>query len=226
MSDPSSNPPSSDTAVTDATSAPSSAAAATPLATDGDSSAAAASNTSDPVQVTLPDEDEAEQAWHKATLIAEEDIRERVTIPAEFATKHIWSPFVHATESSPSTAGAHPVSHVIIPPALLADAHAALSTALSSATQLASVPPKPTPAPAPAPVDSSSSAAPVDPPSPPSDPEPLNEPIVTLFCPFDHASDVIDTIVSGVGLSQRADVLVLDALMFAQGEAGPLGAGE
>ena len=221
MSDPSSNPPSSDAAVTDATSAPSTA---TPLATDADSSAAAASNTSDPVQVALPDEDEVEQAWHKATLIAEEDIRERVTIPTEFATKHIWSPFVPATESSPSTAGAHPVSHVNIPPALLADAHAALSTALSSATQLASVPPKP--APAPTPSDSSSSTTTVDPPTPPSDPEPLNEPIITLFCPFDHASSVIDTIVSGVGLSQRADVLVLDALMFAQGEAGPLGTGE
>lgn len=224
MSEPSSNPPSGDVAVADATSASPTATAA-PVVTETDSSATTASNTSEPAQVALPDEDEAEQAWHKATLIAEEDIRERVTIPAEFASKYIWSPFVPAAELSSSTPGAHPVSHVIIPPALLADTHAALSTALSGATQLASVPPKPTPPPA-ALAGSSSSTAPADPPPPPSEPEPLTEPIITLFCPFDNTSGVIDTIVSGVGLSQRADVLVLDALMFAQGEAGPLGSGE
>jgi hypothetical protein len=221
MSDPSSNPSSSDAAATDAASA--SSTPTPPVVPDADSATTAAPKTSDPAEVALPDEDEAEQAWHKATLIAEEDIREQVTIPAEFAAKYIWSPFLPAAESSSSTLGAHPVSHVIIPPALLADTHAALSTALSGTTQLASVPPKPAP---PAPTDSSSSTAPADPPAPPPEPEPLTEPIVTLFCPFDNTSGVIDTIVSGVGLSQRADVLVLDALMFAQGEAGPLGPGE
>lgn len=169
----------------------------------------------DPLTINLPDEDDSELTWHKTTLIQEEDIREAVTIPAAFAAQYLWSPTAPPSSSeSTKIPGTHPSSHVVIPPALLADTHAALSTALSSATQLASVPPKP----------SSTTSSPSD--VAPPDPEPLPEPVVTLFCPYDNTAGVIDTIVSGVGLSQRADVLVLDTLMFAQGEAGPLGPGE
>jgi hypothetical protein len=109
---------------------------------------------------------------------------------------------VPPTELSSSTVGAHLVSHVIIPPELLADTHAALLTALSGATQLASVPPKPVPRLP----DSSTTTASADPPVSAPEPETLTELIVSLFCPFDNASGIIDTIVSGVVLSQRADV--------------------
>lgn len=235
MSDPSSSAPASDPVVADA--APASESSTTPAVvsdTNSSSSTAPTSKVTDPAQVALPDEDDNEQAWHKATIIAEEDIRERVTIPVAFANKYLWSPLVAAPEPSSSSTdpvlGAHPTSHVVIPPALLADAHAALSTALSNSTQLASVHPKPSPPPAPAAstestTDSTTPATPADP-VVPAEPEVLTEPIVTLFCPFDNSAAVIDTIVSGVGQSQRADVLVLDALMLSQGEAGPLGPGE
>jgi hypothetical protein len=89
-SDPYSNLLSSDAAATDATPASSSSSSVMPAATDADSTTTAP-KTSDPAQVALPDEDEAEQAWHKAALIVEGDIRERVTIPAEFAEKCMWS---------------------------------------------------------------------------------------------------------------------------------------
>lgn len=257
MSDPSdsSTPAAADNAVaaTDATPTPpqpsTSAATVVTPDTTTEPAPAAAAEPADPAQTALPEEDEGELAWHKATLIAEEDIRERVTIPAAFAAKYLWSPSVPApkspssdesssSSSSPSSSleasssstrlpGQHPTSHVNIPPALLADAHAALSTALSSATQLASVHPKPPPPP-PAPakvVEGTTPAAPADP-VVPAEPEVLTEPIITLFAPFDNTASVIDTIISGVGQSQRADVLVLDALMLAQGEAGPLGSGK
>jgi hypothetical protein len=77
--------------------------------------------------------------------------------------------------------------------------------ALSSSSQLSSVPPPP-----------ASTAA----------KEPLPEPIVTLFCPFDHTAGVIDTLVRRTAVNVQADVLVLDSLMFAQGKDTSLGPGQ
>ncbi|KAF8323926.1 hypothetical protein DL93DRAFT_2070047 [Clavulina sp. PMI_390] len=217
---PSSSSPASD-AVADSPAAPAAATEAAP-ATEP---AAPEPEPVDPSQVTLPDEDAAELAWHKQTMLAEEDIREKVTIPSAFAAKYLWSPFVAATtEESTRLPGAHPINHVTIPPALLADAHAALSSALSSSTQLAAVHPKPPPPPEPSSSTTKDEPAPTST-DPPPEPEVLTEPIITFFCPYDNTALVIDTIVSGVGQSQRADVIVLDALMLSQGEAGPLGPG-
>lgn len=50
---------------------------------------------------------------------------------------------------------------------------------------------------------------------------------MTHFVPFNHATAVTDAIVSGVSRSLGAEVLVLDALMFARGgAASPLGPGK
>lgn len=143
------------------------------------------------------EEDEGEFARHKSTPIAEE-----VTIPPEFPARHLWSPFSLSSCASFHALGASPADHIIVPPIVLAQAHDALSNALSSPSQLSSVTPRP------------------------ASKKPLPEPIVTLFCPFDHTARVIDTAVRRVALNVRADVLVLDSLMFAQGKDTTLGPGE
>lgn len=172
-------------------------------------------------EIVLPEEDESERQWHKLTLIEQEDIRERVTIPAAFAEKYLWSPSSSKSTSSPTST---PLSNAVtIPPGLLADAHAAVVNALSQKSQLASLPPKPVTAPTTDGEPATTIAAAAS--DPPPDPDPAVEPIITLYCPFDNTPGVLDSIVSGLGASQQADVLVLDALMFAQGEVGPLGSG-
>jgi hypothetical protein len=195
--------------------------------------------TVDAVDIALPAEDESELAWHKTTLIDEENIKERVTIPKAFAAKYLWASRSSPKESDDKLSFVASVlsNKVEIPPSLLADAHAAIGDALSTKSQVASIPPKPAPvlpststtsadgatpiADSPAPADTSASTNPL----PVSDPEPAVEPIITLYSPFDNTPAVLDSIVYGVGTSQGADVLVLDALMLAQGEVGPLGSG-
>jgi hypothetical protein len=160
---------------------------------------------SDPFDTGLPEEDDDELAWHKATLIAEEDIRERVTIPAEFPARHLWSPSSSPSDLSCPALGANPSSPIIIPPVVLAQAHAALFDALSSSSQLSSDPPRPAST---------------------TEKKRRSEPIVTLFCPFDHTAGVIDALVCKIATSEGADVLVLDSLMFAQGKDTSLGPGQ
>jgi hypothetical protein len=159
----------------------------------------------DPFETSLPEEDADELAWHKATLAAEEDIRERVTIPAEFPARHLWSPSSPPSDPSCLALGYDLAGHIMIPPVVLAQARAAVSNALSSSSQLSSVTPP------------SASAA---------EKKPLPEPVVTLFCPYDHTAGVIDTLVRRIATSEEADVLVLDSLMFAQGKDTSLGPGK
>lgn len=156
---------------------------------------------SDPSEIGLPEEDADELAWHKATLILEEDIRERVTIPAEFPARHLWSPFSSLSYPSSPAWSANIADHIILSPVVLAQASAELSNALSPSSQLHR-------------------------PTSPGAEEPLPEPVITLFCPFDHTAGVIDTLVNRIAASERADVLVLDSLMFAQGKDTSLGPGQ
>lgn len=166
-------------------------------------------NAPNPFEIALPEEDASELEWHKATLIAEEDIRERVTIPTAFASRHLWSPL---SPSDPSSAlNVRLADCITFPPIVLAEARRALFNALAPSTQLSSVPARPKDR-----AEKASSAPKRD---------PLPEPIVTLFCPFDNTADIIDALVINIALSQGADILVLDALMFAQGEGSSLGPG-
>lgn len=191
----------------------------------------------------------------QSRLFAQEVVHEPIIIPAGFTTKYLWPPSALATKpsnNSTSPPGAYRTNHMIIPPALLGDANDALSAALSMSTQLTSVHPKSPPPPPPLslpPPLPMSPPLPLSPPLPPPIPLPANvewsppqstrlgrmrpprshvltESIVTLFAPFNNAASVIDALVSGVGESQQADVLVIDALTLAEGEAGPLGPGE
>jgi hypothetical protein len=174
----------------------------------------------DPFGIALPEEDESEMAWHKATLIAEEDIREQVTIPAEFAARHLWSPSSSPSDASSFALDVHLADHVTFPPILLAEARETLLKALAPSAQLSSVAARPAPEPSSATSKNDAAKAPSQPNS-----HPLPEPIVTLFCPFDHTAGIIDALVCNLALGQHADVLVLDALMFAQGGASSLGPG-
>ena len=154
------------------------------------SSTGEAGKKSDPLEIG-PCEDGDPMAQHKAALVTEEDICERVAMPAKFAAKHLWSP----SDLSSSALGANLADHITLPPIVLSQARLALSHALSSS------------------LDESSSASNLD---------TFPEPIVTLFCPFDHTAGVIDTLVRSIALSERADVLVLDALTFAHNnDLGP-----
>jgi len=172
-------------------------------------------------------EDADQMAPHNATLIAEEDIRERVTIPAEFIAKHLWSPFSSPFDPSPPALTTHLKGRINFPPAVLAQARAALSNALFPSSQLYSVPSQPAPTPVPQPAsgsDSNKGDWGYEEPQSPHVPnlERPCEPVVTLLCPFDHTAGVIDGLVHTVALSEQAEVLVLDALMFAQSnDLGP-----
>ena len=150
-------------------------------------------------ETDLPEGNPDNLARHHTTLVVEEDIHERVTIAAEFPVRHLWSPF--STSSGPSFA-ALAADHIIFPPIIRARAHAELAEALSSSSQLSSVTPRP---------DSAS---------------PPKEPVITLYCPFKHTAGVIDALVCSMAVSERADVLVLDSLMFAQGKDSSLGPGQ
>ena len=147
----------------------------------------------------------------KATLVAEEDIREQVTIPAEFLDRHLWSP---SDLSSPAL-NAAPANCITVSPFVVAQACAALFNALSPSSQLSSVPPRPAPAPpAPAPQSTSDNKEEKKEGEGSPKPDPLPEPVVTLYCPFDHTAGVIDALVRSIAQSEQADVLVLDALTF------------
>lgn len=188
--------------------------------TTSHSSAPEASRKSGPFETGLPEEDAEELAWHKATLIAEEDIRERVTIPAEFLARQLWSPFSSLSDPPSSVLSANVVGHIAFPPVVLARARGALANAFSSSSQLSSVPPRPGRTPQPSSGNDSEGTGSSRESSQSSGP--LTEPVVTLFCPFDHTAGVIDTLVRSIALGERADVLVLDALMFAQNkDLGP-----
>jgi hypothetical protein len=164
-----------------------------------------------PFEIALPEEDASELEWHKATLIEEEDIRERVTIPTAFASRHLWSPLSPSSDPSSSALNVRLADCITFPPIVLAEARRTLFNALAPSTQLSSVPARPT-----TPKDKASSAPKQG---------PLPEPIVTLLCPFDNTADIIDALVINIALSQGAEILVLDALMFAQGEGNSLGPG-
>lgn len=172
----------------------------------------------------------------QSALFAQEEVLEPITIPTRFAAKYLWSPSALGTESAEkpiSPPGAFSTNHIILPPGLLAEANDALFTALSISTQLASVHPKTPPLPPPLlvqpPAGVNMQWSP--PPSPPRIHSPLpgsnipTEPIVTIFAPFNNATSAVDAIVRDIGQSQQADVLVIDALTLAEGEAGPLGPG-
>jgi len=169
------------------------------------SSAGETGKKSDPLDIGPCEGDGDQTAPHKAAPAAEEGIHERVTIPEKFAAEHLWP----LSDLSSSTLSANLAGHITLPPIVVSQARLALSHALSPLSQLSSVPSRSTPEPTPQSMlggsDESSSVSKLD---------PFPEPVVTLFCPFDHTAGVIDTLVRSIAQSERADVLVLDALMF------------
>lgn len=164
-------------------------------------------------------------APHNATPIAGEDICERVTIPAGFMVKYLWSPYSLPSDPSPPALSTHLTGRINFPPVVLAQARAALSNALSPSSQLYNVPSQPAPTPAPQPDSDLDSDLDMEDESQSSHAPNIEhpcEPVVTLLCPFDHTAEVIDALVHAVALSERAEVLMLDALMFAQNnDLGP-----
>lgn len=166
------------------------------------SSAGEAGKKSDPLDIGPCEGDGDRTARHKAAPVAEEGIHERVTIPEKFAAEHLWP----LSDLSSSTLSANLAGHITLPPIVVSQARLALSHALSPLSQLSNVPLRSTPEPTMlGGSDESSSVSNLD---------PFPEPVVTLFCPFDHTAGVIDTLVRSIAQSERADVLVLDALMF------------
>lgn len=191
----------------------------------------------DPADVALPRADTDEGNFHDETLLEEEELHERISIPSSFAARYL---HLHsASASEPSNSSSSPSTpKPSLPSSLLLEAQAAIQSAFSLETQIASIASA---------VDTSSHPKlgqeysfrydeSASAPSPSltfkerlDDDRPMfDEPIITFYCPYDHTPGVIDTLVESVGESEGCDVLVLDPVVLAQGGNGdgPLGAGE
>lgn len=180
----------------------------------------------EPFQVPLPTPDLEEVDWHHSTLLEMEEARERFVFSESFIVN-----FVSTSQTTPRVLSST-TPRIALPNSLLLEARTAILHALSDEVQISSIasPLRPPPLLGSQYIYSKYETAAVG-------PTPLierlridkavaEEPMVTLFCPYDHASGVIDSIVQSVAESEGIELEVLDSIVFAQGRDGPLGDGE
>ncbi|KAF8314000.1 hypothetical protein DL93DRAFT_2080461, partial [Clavulina sp. PMI_390] len=186
----------------------------------------------DPATIALPSPDSDEKAFHTNTLLEVEDRKAAVSLPSSLSSKYLWTPS--------SSDVAHPQSKASfqVPHSLSLEASSIFREALSLDVQAGSVskprettkkvymgaeytydPDEPS--------DSSDSASVATLTSRLSLKRPMSsEPFVTLFCPYDHTTEILDAVVEDVAQREGLDVVVLDLLEFARGRDGAFGEGK
>ncbi|KAF8314003.1 hypothetical protein DL93DRAFT_2228150, partial [Clavulina sp. PMI_390] len=190
----------------------------------------------DPATVALPRPSSEERTFHANTLLEAEDQAASVSLPPSFAAKYLWT---HDSLTPSLDDAQNGVSRVTfnLPGSLSLQAASLFRDALSPSVQAASVskphktekkkvyvgaeytynPDEPNKTPhSPSPIPTLLSRL--------DDERPMTvEPFVTLFCPYEHTSDVLDVVVHDIARREGCDVVVLDSLELAQGRNGTFG---
>ncbi|KAF8313998.1 hypothetical protein DL93DRAFT_1101414 [Clavulina sp. PMI_390] len=192
----------------------------------------------DPATVALPWPSSEEQTFHADTLLAEEDEEVPVLFPSSFASKYLRTPDSSISPSDAAQLGTSKATFHL-PGSLSLEAASVFRDALSPTVQAASVSSPHTPEKKRVYVGAKYTYDPDEPrkESLPSSSiptllsrldyeRPMNtEPFVTLFCPYEHASEVLDAVVHDVAQRESCDVVTLDSLELARGRDGAFGEG-